>query len=586
MSTLFAAPDIEVTERPDGVRLLSSRTPLGEHATSVGEWLKEWAQTAPDRTLVAERDGEAWAPLSYGEAWLTARSIGQALLDRGLGPDRPLVVLSGPSIAHAQLMLAAHLVGVPFVPVSVAYSLVVEDPTRVLHIVDQCDAGLVFVEQSEPFARVLEAITGREVCSGDGAVGVALQELIDTPATPAVDEAFVGVGPDHVAKILYTSGSTGMPKGVLTTHRMLCANQKSMALVWPFLAETPPILCDWLPWSHTFGSSHNFNLVLANGGTLYIDGGKPAPGLFDTTVANLADVRPTISFNVPAGFARLVEQLESNSELADAFFSRLQLIFYAAAPLPEDVWHRLEAVSIRTTGRAVPMTSSWGLTETAPGVTSAHFPLDRPGVIGTPLPGLTLKLVPSNDKTEIRVSGPSVTAGYLHDPERSASVFDDEGFLITGDAVKLADPTNPNAGLLFDGRVGEDFKLTTGTWVNVGLLRPQIVSATAPLVLDCVVTGHGRDQLGLLVWLAPGQADSPETRQQLASLLTDHNAANGNTSSTRIRRVVILDSPPSIDAGETTDKGYVNQRRTLLERSGDVERLESEQPDDGVLIVD
>lgn len=583
--SLFAAPDIEVIERPDGVRLLSSRTPLGEYASSVGEWLQKWASAAPDRTFVAERDGEAWTPLSYSDAWSTARSIGQALFDRGLGPDRPLVVLSGPSIAHAQLMLAAHLVGVPFVPVSVAYSLVVQDPTRVLHIVNQSDAGLVFVEQSAPFARVLDALSDREIASGDGDVGVALQDLIETSVTAAVDQAFSNIEPDHVAKILYTSGSTGMPKGVLTTHRMLCVNQKSMALVWPFLAETPPIICDWLPWSHTFGSSHNFNLVLANGGTLYIDGGKPAPGLFDTTVANLADVRPTISFNVPAGFARLVDQLESDSDLADAFFSRLQLIFYAAAPLPEDVWRRLQAVSIRTTGRVVPMTSSWGLTETAPGVTSAHFPLDRPGVIGTPLPGLTLKLVPSNDKTEIRVAGPSVTAGYLNDAERSAASFDDEGFLITGDAVRLADPLDPNAGLLFDGRVGEDFKLTTGTWVNVGVLRPQLVSATAPLVLDCVVTGHGGEQLGLLVWLAPGHEDNAETRTLLQSLLAEHNEANGNTSSTRVRRVVVLDSPPSIDAGETTDKGYVNQGRALLERSQEVERLLADHPDDGVLII-
>lgn len=583
---LFARPDVEMIERLGGERLLSSRIPLGAHGSSVGEWLQQWAQAAPDRTLVGERDAEGtWATLSYEQAWSTARSIGQGLIDRGLGPDRPLVVLSGPSIAHAQLMLAAHVVGVPFVPVSVAYSLIAEDPSRVLHIVDQCNAGLVFVEQGEPFSRVLDALSGRAVASGDGTVGVGLQELIDTPATSAVDEAFDSVGPDVVAKILYTSGSTGVPKGVITTHRMLCANQKSIALVWPFLAATPPIICDWLPWSHTFGSSHNFNMVLANGGTLYIDAGKPAPGLFDTTVANLADVRPTIAFNVPAGFARLVEQLESDDEFADAFFSRLQLIFYAAAPLPADVWRRLQSVSLRTTGRAVPMTSSWGLTETAPGVTSAHFPLDRPGVIGTPLPGLTLKLVPSNDKTEIRVAGPSVTPGYLNDPERSAAAFDDEGFLITGDAVKLADPTDPNGGLLFDGRVGEDFKLTTGTWVNVGLLRPHIVSATAPLVLDCVVTGHGQDQLGLLVWLSPGQTDNAETRERLRSLLVDHNSAHGKTSSTRIRRVVILDSPPSIDAGETTDKGYVNQGRALIARSGDVERLVAERPDDGVLVI-
>jgi len=588
MSPLFASPDVEVTERSGSIRILSSRTPLGEHVSSVAEWLKQWAQAAPDQPLVAERakDDNAWEMLSYATAWSTGRSIGQSLLDRGLGPDRPLVVLSGPSIAHAQLMLAAHIVGVPFVPVSVAYSLIAQDPARVLHIVDQCDPGLVFVEQSAPFAQVLDAIPGRDIVSGDGVVGTALQQLIDTPVTEAVDDAFERVGPDHVAKILYTSGSTDMPKGVITTHRMLCANQKSIALVWPFLAETPPVICDWLPWSHTFGSSHNFNLVLSNGGTLYIDAGKPAPGLFDTTVANLANVRPTIAFNVPAGYARLVDHLETDRELAEAFFSRLRLIFYAAAPLPDDVWRRLEAVSVSTTGRSVPMTSSWGLTETAPAVTSAHFPLDRAGVIGTPLPGVTIKLVPSNDKTEIRVAGPSVTPGYLADPERSAAAFDDEGFLITGDAVKLADAADPNAGLVFDGRVGEDFKLSTGTWVNVGVLRPQIVSATAPIVSDCVVTGHGRDRLGLLVWLAPGQTDSAETRERLKSLLTKHNKANANTSSTRIRRAVILDTPPSIDVGETTDKGYVNQGRALVARSEAVKMLNAEPPGNNVVVID
>lgn len=454
------------------------------------------------------------------------------------------------------------------------------------HIIDQTDPGVVFVEHSGPFARVLDHLEGRAVISGDGAVGRALSELTSVTDCAVLDATYEQVGPDDVAKILYTSGSTGLPKGVITTHRMLCANQQAMSQVWPFLNESPPIICDWLPWSHTFGSSHNFNLVLANGGTLHIDAGKPAPGLFDLTVANLADVRPTISFNVPAGYARLVERLEADPAVAEAFFSRLQFIFYAAAALPADIWQRLEAVSRTTTGNVVAMTSSWGLTETAPAASSAHFPIERAGVIGTPLPGVTFKLVPSQDKTEIRVAGDCVTPGYLRDEATTAAAFDEEGFFITGDAVRFADPQDPNAGLIFDGRVAEDFKLTTGTWVSVGTLRPAIVAAASPLLLDCVVTGHDREWLGLLVWLAPGQADTPDVRHRLAEAIAEHNRSHGATSSTRIRRLAILASPPSIDDGEATDTGYINQRRALSVRADVVKRLYDDPEAHDVVWID
>ena len=576
-SPIFASPDVERVDRADGSVLVRSRVPLRDVEPTVGSWLLARAEETPDRVFLAERPGgdagEPWSTATYGETHQVARRLGQALLDRGLGPGRPLAVLSGPSIRHGQLMLACHLVGVPIVPISVAYSLIADDLDKVRHIINQTRPGAVFAEASAGFGRVLRTLDGGYVVTGDGQIGTSFSDLASTAATDDVDETAARLGPDDVAKILYTSGSTGMPKGVITTHRMLCSNQAAMSLVWPFLAETPPVICDWLPWSHTFGSSHNFNMVLANGGTMYVDAGKPAPGLFDTTVANLVDVRPTISFNVPAGYARLVDHLESDAEAAAAFFDRLQLIFYAAAALPQDIWRRLEAVSRATIGQALPMTSSWGLTETAPAASTAHFPLTGTGNIGTPLPGVTFKLVASGDKTEVRVAGPNVTPGYLDDPERTSQAFDDEGFFITGDAVVFANHDDPNAGIMFDGRVAEDFKLTTGTWVSVGMLRPSILAATSPLVMDCVVTGHNRDFLGLLVWLAPDQQDTPDLRLQLVDRLQRHNEATGNSSSTRIRRVLILAEPPSIDVGETTDKGYINQRAVLDARSERVEEL-------------
>lgn len=587
---LFASPDVERRERDDGSVLLRSRVPLDDYAPSVGVWLRRWAVDTPHRVFLAERPGgdpsHPWTTVTYGESHEMGRRIGQALLDLRLGPDRPLAVLSGSSITHGLLMLGCHLAGVPIVPVSVAYSLIADDLTKVEHIIAQTDPGAVFAESSAQFEHVLAPLDGREILTGDGELGTSFAELTSTRPSDELDAITERIGPDDVAKILYTSGSTGMPKGVLTTHRMLCSNQAAMTLVWPFLSTTPPIICDWLPWSHTFGSSHNFNMVLAHGGTLYIDTGKPAPGLFDTTVANLVDVRPTISFNVPAGYVRLVERLESDAAAATAVFDRLQLIFYAAAALPHDVWHRMAAVSRATTGQVVPMTSSWGLTETAPAATTAHFPLDGAGNIGTPLPGVTLKLVPSDDKTEVRVAGPCVTPGYHRDPERTADAFDDEGYFITGDAVVHADADDPNSGLVFDGRVAEDFKLTTGTWVSVGTLRPSILAATSPLLLDCVIAGHGRERLGLLAWLAPDRTDTPELRQQLRERLRQHNADHGGSSSTCIRTVLILDQPPSLDVGETTDKGYINQRAVLQARHENVEQLFGEPVGPDVLIID
>jgi feruloyl-CoA synthase len=449
--------------------------------------------------------------------------------------------------------------------------------------------GLVFA-QGEAFEGVL------------GAVDFGDAEIVSEPPvadpTGAVDDALANVGPESLAKVLFTSGSTAMPKGVLNTHGMLCANQQSLAQIWPFTETTPPVLVDWLPWNHTFGGNHDFNLILKRGGTLYIDGGRPAPPLMPITVRNLTEVAPTIYFNVPAGYGALLPFLERDAGLRARFFERLELIFYAAAALPQDLWTRLEAVAIAERGEPVRMTSSWGLTETSPLATSAHFPIDRAGVIGVPVPGVEIKLAPVEGKLEMRVKGPNVTRGYLAQPDLTAKAFDEDGWYRTGDAGKLQDPEDPNAGLVFDGRVVEDFKLTTGTFVSVGNLRVAALAAASPLLMDAVVCGHDRDYVALLAWLNLGAAREvagepagepsslvrhPAIHAHLREKLSAHNAANP-ASSTRVCRVVLLAEPPSLDANEITDKGYVNQRAALERRATEVAALFAEPPGETVII--
>jgi feruloyl-CoA synthase len=441
-----------------------------------------------------------------------------------------------------------------------------------------------------------------EVVAGDTAGGhdaTPFSELLQTSPGPGVELAFAAVGPDTVAKVLFTSGSTGGPKGVITTHRMLCSNQQAMAQVWPFLRTTPPILVDWLPWSHTFGGSHDFNMALKNGGSLYIDAGQPVPGLLDATVRNLREVSPTVYFNVPAGFAALLPSLEADEELAARFFARLQVIFYAGASLSADLWERLRRLSSKFAGADVAMTTSWGATETAPAVTSAHFPLHEAGNIGVPLPGVQIKLAPVGAKLELRVAGPSVTQGYLGRPDLTAAAFDEEGFYRTGDAGALVDPADASRGIVFAGRIAEEFKLATGTWVSAGSVRTVALAAVDGLLQDAVVTGHDREYLGLLAWINTGAARrilpaSVDAGDPAAvaccGVVVDavrrglgvHNARAGG-SSTRIARVILLTEAPSLDAGEITDKGYINQRAVLERRDIDVDRLYAPGPGFGVI---
>ncbi len=450
---LFAKPEVIHERRSDGCHVLRSARRLDGVPASLGVLLERKAAAHPARVFLAERnDSGGWRHLTYDEAARAANAIGQSLLDRGLGPERPLLILAENGIDHGLMMLGAMHVGVPVVPVSTAYARLSQDFGKLRYIFDLVAPGLVYVDDASAYAKALQAIgaTRVEIVSSRGALGATsltpFSTLTEVRPTPAVDAAFARVGPDTVAKILFTSGSTGQPKGVINTQRMMCANQESAAAAWTFLADHPPVIVDWLPWNHTFGGNHNFNMMLRNGGTLYIDAGKPVPALIGRTVANLREISPTVYFNVPRGYAVLLDHLEKDEALQQKFFERLDLLFYAAAALPQSLWDRLERIGMKVRGRKVPFISSWGLTETAPAVTMVHFPIDRPGNIGVPGPGMAVKLAPVGDKLEIRVKGPNVTPGYYKAPDLTAKAFDEEGWLRTGDAVRLRRCGRPGGG--------------------------------------------------------------------------------------------------------------------------------------------
>ena len=578
-----------VDERADGCVVLRARQDLGPYPRVLTERLEHWARVAPERTLLGwrvEGPGSERRTISYREAHEKVLALGQALLDRGLSADKPVAILSGNDVHHLLLALAAQHVGVPFAPISPAYSLVSSDYGALKHVMSLLSPGLVFVSDRAKFQRALDAAVARDVEVIDAADVDALSARGPGPDVARCHDA---VAANDIAKILFTSGSTGAPKGVINTHRMLCSNQQMILQTLPFLGDAPPVLVDWLPWHHTFGGNHNIGIVVYNGGSLYLDEGRPLPGAFDQSVRNLRDVAPTIYLNVPRGYEELVRALGNDRALSVKFFSTVQILFYAAASLSQPVSDELERLALEACGERLVLVTGLGATETAPMAICRPWPSEVSSAIGLPVPGVEAKLAPVGQKFEMRVRGPNVTPGYWRQDDLTREAFDDEGFYCMGDAAKAVDRRDLPQGLVFDGRIKEDFKLSTGTWVSVGPLRARLIAHLAPYVRDAVIAGHDRDDVGLLLvadvdacrGLTPDlPADAPMSavlshaavRECLRErLVTFASAATGSAS--RPRRAIVLETPPSLDAGEVTDKGSLNQRAILEHRRLLVEDL-------------
>jgi len=603
----FGTPEVDISFRADGIVDLRPKQRLGVYPVRITDRLHHWADATPDRVFMAERKGERWREITYAELLTTARAIASALLARKLSAERPLLILSGNAIDHASMAFGALYAGVPFCPVSPAYSLVSKDYGKLAHIVKLLTPGLVFVDNAALFADALRANVDPEIeivastGSVDGRKITLLSELIAMPPNATLDDAHRAIGPDTIAKFLLTSGSTGLPKAVVNTQRMICANQVMLRETLAFLKDEPPVIVDWLPWNHTFGGNHNIGLTLFNGGSMYLDEGKPTPAGIGETVRNLREIAPTVYFNVPKGYESLLPFLRDDATLRRTFFSRLQAMFFSGAALSDYVWKSLDEIAVTETGMRVPMLTGLGATETSPFFMSVTPLTSRSGHVGLPVLGNDAKLVPNNGKLEVRAKGPNVMPGYWRQPDLTAKVFDDEGYYTFGDALRPADPDNLHAGFDFDGRITEDFKLGSGTWVSVGPLRAKFVAATAPLVRDVVIAGINRDELAALVILDPdgcrtinpalevGDVEAIATdaavrrafRERLAQL-----AREATGSSTRIRRAILLDTPLSIDRGEITDKGSVNQRAVLEHRAAVVESLYSVTLPQEAIVID
>jgi feruloyl-CoA synthase len=589
-----------LTRREDGTMIVRTTAPLGEYPKRATERLVHWAECAPERPMLAWRGpgstSDGWETLTYGEALAAVRRIGQALLDRRLSAERPVAILSGNDREHALLSLAAQHVGVAVTPVSPAYSVASRDFAMLKHATRLLTPGLVFAAAGAAYDRSIEG--GVREIAPEVEVIRDLGALVAVNPTDAVERAHSAITPDTIAKILLTSGSTAVPKGVVNTHRMLCSNQQMIAHILPFLRDEPPVLVDWLPWHHTFGGNHNVGLVIHHGGTLYIDEGRPVPGQFAPSVKNLREIATTVYLNVPRGYEELVKAMRTDDELRKMFFSRMRVLFYAAAALSQHVKDELDEIAAATCGERLVLVTGLGATETAPMALCRTWDSPLSIAVGVPVPGVEAKLVPQGDKLEVRVKGPNVTPGYWRQEDLTRKAFDDEGFYSFGDCVRFIDPDYVDAGFAFDGRLAEDFKLSTGTWVNVGPLRARVIAHFAPIVRDAVVTGHDRDEIGILAVpdldacraLCRKEDQTAGEERDAASLLARpfvttwmadklaSFAAAGAGSSKSITRAMLLVEPPSLDALEVTDKGSLNQRALLARRSALVDELYAGSP--------